>query len=843
MDDKNKTSNEPIDKTVDLIAQIDRFKSEIAEHRNLIKNNVEDDFVKYNTDEDYKILLEKGDLTLGDEELENLPYPYRKTRKQREDEEAEFKRKQERVARGFDWEENERKSLVRDSLIDELQTEGEDPTTLQRPKSDKKVPKDLNATYVEMLEQPRKDFEQMVGEGLISKVGVLLITIGVFTLLNLAGTEGFLNEYIRIVLGIGIAFGMLFTAHTMRQSNETFSSLFIYGSIAVFYYTTYLGYYEYRVLNQAFAFFLDTIITLIALGLAVLYDRKSLAILGLIGAYATPFIVNADEDFSNTLFFSYILMMNIFMAMVANYKKWQFINFIIFGLTIITFDGWIHQPETDLLNEGIFSTAIMFAAVYYVFFFTLYIAYTWRHGEQVYFPLVLNTLLCFYTVVRLLYEHETLQADLGEYTFLFGFANAIFTIVLLRHDSFEERLLNHVAGFGVFLVTISIFMEMEYVELNRYLAVLAVIIVALGYASKLQILRNSSAIIMMMTFVTLFVNWHQTYTQPSPVMFFNTAVFSTLLTIAAAIISAIILHKDQDCENIIATRKQLYMGIIGGFAGLLIYLIGNVELQYHNYEINDVKRLWIGIYNSCFILALWVIGGKIKVQAMKKAADYLVAFSAALYILYVHFSVIDLRNEYLMQNQSFWVFAIHYINVTLSVSMILLMIYDVYRRYTDNSSVFSYLIWYVLFVLIFHASAELEHTSVLLFYEQGQELDELLYSIRRLPYSILWTLFATATLYIGMRYKLKDLRMISLAIFGIMLAKFFVMDFRTISMFAKVMSLLFLGGIMLAVSFMYTQVKKVVLEGDVSDIRNSFDRNAKFESPTNNEETKDENQR
>jgi cell division protein FtsL len=76
-----------------------------------------------------------------------------------------------------------------------------------------------------------------------------------------------------------------------------------------------------------------------------------------------------------------------------------------------------------------------------------------------------------------------------------------------------------------------------------------------------------------------------------------------------------------------------------------------------------------------------------------------------------------------------------------------------------------------------------------------------------------------------------------------MLAKFFVMDFRTISMFAKVMSLLFLGGIMLAVSFMYTQVKKVVLEGDVSDIRNSFDRNAKFESPTNNEETKDENQR
>ena len=837
MDDKDKiTTNNPIDKSQELISQIDKFKSEIAEHRNLIKNNGVDDFQQYDKDEEYKILLQKGDLTLGDDELENLPYPYRKTRKQREEEAEELKIMRERAAKGFDWDNDERKSLIRDGLIDELQTEGEDPTMPLRPKSEKKVPKDLSATYVEMLEQPRKDFEQMVGEGLISKVGVLLITVGIFTLLNLAGTEGFLNEYVRILLGMGIAVGMLFAAHKMRQTNETFSSLFVYGSIAVFYYTTYLGYYEYRVINQAFAFFLDTLITLAALGLAVLYDRKSLAILGLIGAYATPFIVNADDDFSNTLFFGYILMMNGFMAVAANYKKWQFINLIIFGLTIITFDGWIHQPETDLLNTGIFSTAIIFAAAYYVFFFALYIAYTWRHGEQVYFPLVINTLLCFYTVIRLLYEHETLKADLGAYIFLFGFANVIFTLVLLRHESFEERLLNHVAGFAVFLITLSIFVEMEYMELNRYLAVVAVLTVGAGYYSRLQILRNASALVMGLTFITLFVNWHHTYSQPSPVMFFNSAVFSTLITIAAAILSAVILHKDTDCENIIATRKQLYMSIVGGIAGLLIYLIGNVELQFHDYEINDVKRLWIGIYNSCFILALWIVGNRIKVQAMKRAADYLVAFSAALYILYVHFSVIDLRNEYLMQNQSFWIFAIHYINVALSVGMIGLMINDVYKRYTENSSIFSYLIWYVIFVLIFHASAELEHTSVLLYYEQGQELDELLYTIHRLPYSILWTLFATATMYVGMRFKIKDLRMISLAIFGIMLAKFFIMDFRTITMFAKVMSLLFLGGIMLVVSFMYTQVKKVVMEGDISDIKNRFDRNAEFQAPTEEDE-------
>jgi uncharacterized membrane protein len=317
-------------------------------------------------------------------------------------------------------------------------------------------------------------------------------------------------------------------------------------------------------------------------------------------------------------------------------------------------------------------------------------------------------------------------------------------------------------------------------------------------------------------------------------MFFNGAVFSTLITVAAAIISAIILQKDTECEEIIAIRKQVYMGVLGGFAGILIYLVGNVELEFHNYEVADVKRLWIGIYNSCFILALWLVGNRIKVTSMKRAADYLVAFSAALYILYVHFSVVAIRDEYLMQNQSFGIFAIHYINVALSVVMVLMMITDVYKRYTENSSVFSYLIWYVVFILMFHASAELEHTSALLFYEQGQELSELLYDVHRLPYSILWTLAATFVMYLGMRYKLKDLRMISLAIFGLMLIKFFVLDFREISSTSKVLSLMFLGGVMLVVSFMYTKVKKVVIDGDIDEEASDkiqADRDVKFEAP------------
>lgn len=829
MDDKDKTTTEK-DKSSQIIEQIDKFKSEIVQHRQYLKTEGEEEFTKFKQDEEYLLLLEKADLTSDDEELENLPYPYRKTRRQKEQEEEERQRKIERAKRGFNWGEADEKGFVRDAFREDLQEDGEDP--LAPVASEKRKKTVATSQYVEMLEQPRKDFEQMIGEGLVSKVGVLLITIGVFTLLNVAEVNWFLNEYVRTLIGMGIAFGMLFTAHRLRQTNETFSSLFIYGSLAVFYYTTYLAYYDYGVINQAFAFFLDTVITLVALALAVVYARKSLAVLAMIGAYTTPFIVNADEDFSNILFFGYLLMMNVFMAVVANYMRWQFINIAVFALTMLTLDGWIHQPETNLLDIDIFNAAMLFAGVYYVFFFVVYVAYTWRHGEIVYFPLLINTFLFYYTLVRLLYEHETLQTDLGFYTFMVGLLNVGFTSVLIRHESFEQRLINHVAGFAVSMVTLAIFVQMEYSELNRYWAVEALVIMGFAYWTKLQILRNASAMVRFLSFAFLFVNWYQTYSQPNPIMFFNPAVFATVITVIAAIFSLLILKKDEEAEQIIVLDKRIYMGILGGLSGLLIYLIGNVELQFHNYEINDIKRLWIGNYNSVFLLALWLVGAKVKVKSMQKTADYLVAFSAIFYIVYVHFSVLALRNEYLMDNRDFWAFAIHYINVSLSVVMILLLITDIYKRYTENSSAFSYLIWFVTAVLLFHASAELDHLSAVLFYEQGMELDDLLFKTHRLPYTVVWISFALGAMYMGMAWKLKDLRIIALTLFGITLAKFFILDFLHISPVARVIALMVLGGVLIAISFMYTHLQKMVLEGevDMQAIRSRFDRDAKFKA-------------
>jgi len=817
----------------ELLEKIELFKQEIARHRFDVKMMSDEEFTKLNDDETYKVLVAKGDLTIGDDELENLAYPYRKTRRQKEQEEAERKRKEELAKQGFNWGGSEEKSFIRENFNRDREEFADDPlATNSNTQKTRIVPKDLKTQYLEYLEQPRKDFEQLVGENLISKLGILLITIGVITLLNIADVNWYINDTIKSLLVFGIGVAMLYLTHRLRQSNVTFSGLFAYGAVAIFYYSIDTAEYD-GIINKPFAFFLGSLTTLLTLSLAILYDRRSLAVLALFGAYLMPYTVNADEDFSNTLFFSYLLFMNVLMAAVANYKQWQFINASIFVLTVITFDGWIHLPSTDLLNNGIFSVAVTFAVLYYIFFWAIYVAYTIKHGEQFYFPIVINTVLFVYTMIRLLYEHETLKDDSGMALIMMGLLNAIFATGLIRKGGFDDRLVDHAVGFGVILVSLGIFVESSYLQLNRFWTIEALVLMGLGYYANLQWLRNSSAVLMLIGGFMVFANWFHTYSQPSPTLFFNPAVYSTIITIITSVGAILILNKDREAKQIIAVRKQLYMAVLGGLAGFLLYMIGNVELSFHQYEVKEIKRLWIGIYNSLFILGIWLIGQRLKVPVMQKVADYLVAVSAFSYMLIVHFSVLDLRNEYLMQNQSFWAFALHYINVILGVAMVVMLITDLYKRYGEKNPAFTYATWFVAVVLLFHISAEMEHTAAIVFYEAGKDLDDILWGVRMLGYSIVWALCSAALMIYGMRLKIKEMRLIALAIFGLTIIKFFALDFRHIGLFAKVFALIFLGVLLLGVSFMYGKLRKMLLEQEVNPdaLRQRFNQSSTFEAP------------
>jgi uncharacterized membrane protein len=117
------------------------------------------------------------------------------------------------------------------------------------------------------------------------------------------------------------------------------------------------------------------------------------------------------------------------------------------------------------------------------------------------------------------------------------------------------------------------------------------------------------------------------------------------------------------------------------------------------------------------------------------------------------------------------------------------------------------------------ASAELDHTVMLIAFDGIEVFHHILSQNHKIGYPILWGIGAFIIITIGLKSRKKHLRIISLAILGITLAKLFLYDIRGISEGGKIAAFISLGVLLLVVSFMYQKLKRLLLtdESGVTD--------------------------
>jgi hypothetical protein len=80
--------------------------------------------------------------------------------------------------------------------------------------------------------------------------------------------------------------------------------------------------------------------------------------------------------------------------------------------------------------------------------------------------------------------------------------------------------------------------------------------------------------------------------------------------------------------------------------------------------------------------------------------------------------------------------------------------------------------------------------------------------------TITWAVFSFVTIWLGMRYKNRTLRIIALSIFTVALLKLFLFDIRNISEGGKIAAFIMLGILLLVISFMYQRLKKMIIDNE-----------------------------
>ncbi|HKP69140.1 MAG TPA: DUF2339 domain-containing protein, partial [Pyrinomonadaceae bacterium] len=215
-------------------------------------------------------------------------------------------------------------------------------------------------------EKARENLEEFVGKNLISLIGIVVLILGVGIGAKYAIDNNFISPLTRIIVGYIFGFGLVGLAIKLKKNYHNFSSVLISGGMAIMYFVTYFAYSSYGLIGQLPTFGLMIMFTAGTVTAALIYSRQVIAHIGLVGAYAVPFLLSTDSGNYLALFI-YMAVINTGILVVSVLKEWKPIFYTASVFTWAIFCGWYATKYT----ETHFDLALIFLAVFFLIFYAV----------------------------------------------------------------------------------------------------------------------------------------------------------------------------------------------------------------------------------------------------------------------------------------------------------------------------------------------------------------------------------------------------------------------------------------------------------------------------------------
>ena len=202
--------------------------------------------------------------------------------------------------------------------------------------------------------KPPFDWESLIGVKLFSWIAAIALVVAAVFFLRYSIENGWLGPEIRMALGLLTGIGLLVACElkAVRRYRVTANAL-DGAAIAVLFSTFFAAHALWKLIPSLPTFGLMSLVTLAAVLLAVRHDALFIALLGLVGGFATPALLSTGENRPASLF-SYLLLLTIGLALVAYRKRWPVLTALaLLGTTIYQW-GWVAK----FLDESALSLAV-----------------------------------------------------------------------------------------------------------------------------------------------------------------------------------------------------------------------------------------------------------------------------------------------------------------------------------------------------------------------------------------------------------------------------------------------------------------------------------------------------
>lgn len=637
------------------------------------------------------------------------------------------------------------------------------------------------------------NYEKFIGENLFGKIGILVFIIGIGFFVKYAIDQNWINETARTILGYAVGAGMLVLAERLHRRYHAFSSLLAGGAFGVFYLITAIAFHYYELFSQTVSFVILCATTVFMSVVSILYDRRELAVTALVGGFLAPFIVSTDSGSIITLQ-TYISILNVGMFCLAMYKKWGILPVVAFCFTYIIL--WMTTLTSgDLATPVCYIILLAFATLFYLIFLlpVIFILRTQCSGNM---RRAMLTVVTADSFLYLLYgnyvlEHcDTAFAKDGFIAFFIAVVNLAVYLYLRFRIAGQNTLRNFMLALTITFVSIGIPMQFDTANLVMLWAAEAVLLLWLFTREKDRIFEVGTVVLSLLTIASLlFYRLLGTpLADPGDFLFLNGNFLVMLFISAVAFVVAIILQRNRELfsedRRLIAYSPCNAVAYAVGFGILYVAFWDDFHIHVGS-PVADYASLLSA--NVLLCVGAFVLRNRFGMDRYKVPYDVTVYLAAGLYAAAV------------WNNASTEADLLRWIMTFVTIAYLAYVMRGLLLATPDNRN--QHTEFAIIATLVWLTGTRLLVTS---FHEENFST----------AFSLSLGLAAFILMCAGMRYHSKEVRIVSLAEFGIVLGKLIFNDVWTMSALGKIIVFISLGILLLTLSFLYQKLKDVLFNED-----------------------------
>ncbi|HIN40209.1 MAG TPA: DUF2339 domain-containing protein [Flavobacteriales bacterium] len=683
------------------------------------------------------------------------------------------------------------------------------------------------------------DFEKFIGENLINKIGIAITVIGVAIGANYSIENNLISPLTRIILGYLAGIGLLGFGMKLKKKYENYSAVLVSGAIAILYFITYSAYSFYDLIPQVFAFALMVIFTSFTVVAAINYNKQIIAHIGLVGAYAVPFLLSEGSG-KVAVLFSYMAIINIGILVIAFRKYWKPLYYSSFGLTWLMYFLWYGSKYQ--VSEH-FGMALTFLSIFYVTFYLTFLAYKLLQKEKFEIAdilLLLANSFIFYGIgYAILSDHQTGKQLLGLFTLGNAIVHFVVSAVIYRQKLVDKNLFYLVSGLVLVFITIAIPVQLDGNWVTLLWVGESALLFWIGRTKNVPIYEKLSYLLMLLALFSIAQDWSIVYnnyypenpeTRLTPLLNIN-FLTSLLFIVAFGFIN--FLYQNKNYPSALDLHKgfsKIVNFSIPAILLLTLYYAFRMEIasywdqlfldsaltikpdgeEYHvdywNYDLGRFKTIWIINYSLLFVSILSFLNfKKLRNQQLGLINLILNTITIAVFLFQGLYVLSELRESYLEQTLSEYYhrggFNIEIRYISFALIALALVSCLKYIRWDFSNRDFK-----IGFDILLHISVLWIASSELI---NWMDIAESTQSYK-LGLSILWGVYSLLMICLGFWRKKKHIRIGAFALFGATLIKLFFYDISHLDTIAKTIVFVSLGILLLIISFLYNKYKHLI---------------------------------